>query len=329
VTERQRLEPRVEHLRARARALASLRAFFDGRGFLEIEAPLLVPSPGLELHLDAFAVGERFLITSPEYQMKRLCAAGLERIYTVCKCFRRGEAGGEHNPEFTMVEWYRAPGTWREVADDVEALAAELAIALRGSPRVDRGGRSLDLTPPWRSLSVREAFARFARVALDGGEPAEELAARGRAAGWPIGSQLTAWDDVFFAIFLAAVEPALAAGPPVTLYDWPAPLAALARLREDDPRIAERFECYAGGLELANGFGELTDPDAQRARFVAEQEERRARGRQIYPIDEKLLAALPAIGPAGGVALGFDRLAMLLTGVSAIRDVLPFAADEL
>jgi lysyl-tRNA synthetase class 2 len=330
VTEKERLAPRIANLRARARALSALRRFFDQRGFLEVEAPLLVPSPGLELHLDAFRVdGAGFLITSPEYQLKRLCAGGLDKIFAVAKCFRRGEAGGEHNPEFTMVEWYRAPGSWRAVADDVEALCAELAIALVGAPRIERGGRTIELAPPWRALSVREAMERFARVRLDGDEPAAVLAERGRAAGWPVSAQLEAWDDVFFAIFLAAVEPELAAGPPTTLYDWPAPLAALARLAPSDPRVAERFECYAGGLELANGFGELVDPEAQRARCEREQVERRARGLPVYPLDEKFLAALGAMPPSGGVALGFDRVAMLLTGAAAIRDVLPFSVDEL
>ncbi len=329
MTERERLAPRAANLRKRAVALQALRRFFDERGFLEVETPLLVPSPGLELHLDAFPVGDRYLITSPEYQLKRMLAAGFDRIYSLARCFRRGEAGAQHNPEFTLVEWYRAPGDWREIARDVEELCHAVVAAVRGDggPAAYQG-RALPLAPPWRWLTVGEAMRAWAGVEAFGDEPAAELARRGRAAGWPISPALDAWDDVFFSIFLAAVEPRLAEAPTI-LHDWPAPLSALARLAPDR-RTAERFEAYAGGLELANGFGELIDAVEQRARFQHDLAERRRRGLPEYPVDERFLAALAeGLPPCAGVALGVDRLVMLACDAPSLREVVAFATDEL
>jgi elongation factor P--(R)-beta-lysine ligase len=315
VRERDRLAARAEKLRARARLNAAIRAFFDERGFVEIEAPLLVPSPGLELHLDAFAVESRYLITSPEYQMKRLLAGGFERIYSLGKVFRRGELGAHHNPEFTMLEWYRAGEGWAAIADDFEALVAACGRAV--------GAAQLG---PWERLTVGAAFERWAGVRVDGDESAAALRAKLEAAGHRVPASARAWDDIFFQVFLDAIEPRLG---PTILHDWPRPLAALAREKPGDPRVVERFEAYANGLELCNGFGELTDPVEQRRRCEHDLAERRARGLPAYPIDEKFLAALADLPPSGGVALGVDRLAMLLLGARDIRDVLPFKADEL
>ncbi|MFN0248937.1 MAG: EF-P lysine aminoacylase EpmA [Kofleriaceae bacterium] len=348
---------RIEKVYARAKALAAVRTFFASRGFLEVETPLLVPSPGLEIHLDAVEAGGGFLITSPEYQMKRLLAAGLERIYQVCKCFRGNEHGPHHASEFTMIEWYRAYDELASIIDDTEQLVYEVVIAVSGAPfaRVLSGAssealsssgawRRIDVTPPWPRMTVREAMARFAGVEVDGDEPAAALAAKVRAAGILIGGRVdgggidgvegagsVAWDDAFFAAFLARVEPAIAAmDRPLILHDWPAPLAALAKRRDDDPRVALRFEAYVGGLELANAFGELTDPIEQRARFLEDQRVRRERGSAVYPLDEKLLAALvEGLPPSAGIALGFDRLVMLATGASHIDEVLTFSAAEL
>jgi lysyl-tRNA synthetase class 2 len=296
-----------------------------------------VPSPGLELHLDAFEVGNapaaaRYLITSPEYQMKRLLAGGLTRIYSLGKVFRRGEAGRWHNPEFTMLEWYRAPrpgegpeaGSWQAVATDVEALVAGAAQALGGTAALGE----LTLAPPWERLTVREAFSRHAGFPVEGDEPVPALRAAARAAGHRVPDDGD-WSDVFFTVFLDAIEPRLGRDRPVILYDWPRPLAALARQKPGDPRVVERFEVFAGGLELCNAFGELTDPVEQRARLEADLAERRRRGLPAYPVDERFLAALDGLPACGGVALGVDRLAMLLLQASHIRDVLPFSVDEL
>lgn len=322
---------RLSLIQARAAALAALRRFFAERDFLEVETPLLVPSPGLELHLDAVPAGDGYLITSPEYQMKRLLAAGCERIYQVCKCFRAGERGPHHAGEFTMVEWYRGFADLEAIAADTQALVAEVVGALAGPGAPARiGARSIDVSPPWPRMTVRDAMRRWAGVEVAGDEPAAALVSAVRAAGIAVADG-TAWDDAFFAAFLARVDPALAAlDRPIFLEDWPAPLAALARRKPGDPRTVQRFEAYAGGLELANAFGELTDPVEQRARFERDQAARRERGRPVYPIDDKLIAALAeGLPPCAGIALGFDRLVMLATGAPAIDDVLAFSAAEL
>jgi lysyl-tRNA synthetase class 2 len=322
---------RLAHLQARAVALAALRRFFAERDFLEVETPVLVRSPGLELHLDAVPAGDGYLITSPEYQMKRLLAAGCERIDQVCKCFRAGERGPHHAGEFTMVEWYRGFAELDAIARDTEALVAEVVRAVAGPGAPARvGGRNIDVSPPWPRMTVRDAMRTWAGVEVIGDEPAAELVAAVRAAGIAVADG-TAWDDAFFAAFLARVDPALATlDRPIVLEDWPAPLAALAHRKPGDPRTARRFEAYAGGLELANAFGELTDPVEQRARFEHDQAARRERGRPVYPLDDKLLAALAeGLPPCAGIALGFDRLVMLATGAETIDDVLAFTTAEL
>jgi elongation factor P--(R)-beta-lysine ligase len=322
---------RRDRVLARSRAMAALRAFFAERGFAEVDTPLLVPSPGLEVHLAAVPAGEGgWLITSPEYQMKRLLAGGLERIYQVCKCFRAREEGVHHSSEFTMVEWYRAWSGLGAIEDDTQALVAAVARAVHGEPVVHVGGRRIDVGAPWLRMTVAEAMARWAGVDVLGDEPAEDLARKVAAAGHDLGGA-TAWDDVFFTAFVARVEPAIAAlDRPLLLVDWPVRLAALARRRADNPAVVERFEAYIGGIELANAFGELTDPVEQRARFEGDLAVRRSRGLPQYPLDEKLLAALAeGLPPCAGIALGVDRLMMLALGAHHIREVLTFTADEL
>jgi lysyl-tRNA synthetase class 2 len=338
---------RLANLEARGRVLSALRGFFAARGFLEVETPLLVPSPGLEVHLRAVPAGAgQWLITSPEYQMKRLLAAGLERIYTVCKCFRADEHGQHHSAEFTMLEWYRAWAGWEDILSDTEALVAAAAEAVHGVPVIEvpvagsahdlRGPHAprptvrIDLTPPWQRLTVTEAMERFAGVRMTGAEDAPALAAAVAAAGIDVG-RATLWDDIFFTAFVDRVEPALARlDRPVVLIDWPAPLAALARRKPGAPHLAERFEAYIAGVELCNAFGELVDAGEQRARFAGDLADRAARGLPQYPVDEKLLAALAeGLPPCGGIALGVDRLVMLVTGARHIRDVLAFTTDEL
>ncbi len=322
--------PRLEALRARATALAKVRETFASRGFLEVETPLLVPSPGLEIHLEAVRAADGYLITSPEYQMKRLLAAGFERIYQVCKCFRANERGAHHASEFTMIEWYRAYAGLDAIVDDTEQLVSAVVRAIFGVPVANVGGRDIDVRPPWRRMTVRAAMREYASVDVDGAEPAAELVRVIRAAGIDVADG-TAWDDAFFAAFLARVEPAIAAlDHALILEDWPAPLAALARRKPDDPKTALRFEAYVGGIELANAFDELTDASEQRARFLEDQRVRRERGKPVYPLDEKLLAALDeGLPPSAGIALGFDRLVMLATGAASIEQVLTFAGDEL
>ena len=317
---------RMRALQQRAKALAAVRGYFADQDFLEVETPLLVRSPGLEIHLDAVPAGDGFLITSPEYQMKRLLAAGCERIFQVCKCFRGNEHGPHHSGEFTLIEWYRAGANLDAIIADTEQLVAAVVGALTGSTRVP----GCDVTPPWQRMTVREAMTRWAGVDVHGGEPAAQLVAKVRAARIDVADD-TAWDDAFFAAFLERVEPQIAKlDRALILHDWPTPLAALARRRPDDPHTALRFEAYVGGLELANAFDELVDPVEQRARFEDDLRIRGARGRAQYPIDDKLIAALgEGLPPSAGIALGFDRLVMLATGARSIDQVLTFTADEL
>jgi elongation factor P--(R)-beta-lysine ligase len=327
---------------ARARMQAEIRSFLAGRGFEEVETPCLVPAPGMEPHIRALEtslVGETgapprrlWLHTSPEYAMKRLLAEGWERIFQLCRVFRSEEPSSTHNPEFTMLEMYRAGADYQGIMQDLEELVACCARAgdSEGRAQVLHGGASIDLTPPFERLPVAEAFS--ARAGIDllacDGQP-ERLRTMACDRGYPVGPTGESFEDVFFRVFLAAVEPGLGFPRATYLVDWPAPMASLSKLKRGDPRVAERFELYVAGMELANGFTELNDPAEQRRRLEEEQSQRRQLGLPVYPIDERFLEAVGRMPDAGGVALGFDRLLMLLTGASSIAEVLLFPAHEL
>ena len=336
MNERERLAERAKALVARAAILRAVRGYFEAQGFVEVETPTRARSPGQELHLDAIpAGGDRHLITSPEYHMKRLVAGGLGHIVQFCRCFRAEEDGPFHQPEFTMIEWYRAGGTMDELVRDCEAIVEVGARAVGTWPRasVPTNRRSehsvevLALDGPFERTTIRELFHRHAGIDLRGDESEAEMRTLAQHAGCQVGPD-AAWDDVFYQVFLDRIESHLGCERPTFVFDWPVPLGALARRKPDDPLTVERFELYAGGLELANAFGELTDPIEQRTRFVEEAALRRKRGRAVYPIDEKLLEALGHMPPTCGIALGFDRLVMLVLGASSIRQVMAFANDE-
>jgi len=336
VDEQERLAARTPTLIARAAILRAVRGYFEAQGFLEVETPARVMSPGQEVHLEAIPAGDgRHLITSPEYHMKRLVAGGLPRIVQFCRCFRAEEDGPFHQPEFTMVEWYRAGGTMDELMRDCEAIVEVAARAAGTWPMapvpINRRGQYsaevLALDGAFERTTVRELFRRHAGIELVGDGSEADMRGLAQRAGCQVGPE-AAWDDVFYQVFLDRIEPRLGCARPTFVLDWPAPLGALARRKADDALTVERFELYAGGLELANAFGELTDPVEQRARFIEEAEHRRERGRAVYPIDEKLLEALGHMPPTCGIALGFDRLVMLVVGASSIREVLAFANDE-
>jgi lysyl-tRNA synthetase class 2 len=262
--------------------------------------------------------------------MKRLLAEGFERIYQLARVFRNGELSRTHNPEFTLLELYRAGADYRGVMADVERLIEACARALGpdGVPRAAREGRAVALEAPFEVVTVEEAFRRHAGVDLSAcGADAARLREAATAAGHDAGPAGESYEDVFFRVMLDAVEPRLGRTRPTWLVDWPASMAALARLKPSDPRWAERFELYAGGLELANGFSELTDAAEQRARLLLEQAQRAARGRPAYPLDERFLEAVGRMPPSGGVAVGLDRLLMLLTGAESIEEVLLFPAS--
>lgn len=311
--------PPRKHLVERAHALASARSFFASRGYLEVETPIAIPSPGLDLHLDAFEAtptgvrggrgAPRYLSTSPEYQMKRLLAAGYGRIFQITRAFRAGEVGERHNPEFTILEFYRPNAGVEAVMRDTEQLVARIT---GGFVAID--GRSVDVRPPIPRMTLLDAFERFAGTA-----PAETL-------------RLAEEDeDSFFSKLAFEVEPALAAlDHGVFVTEFPSSQASLARKKAADPRVAERFELYVAGVELCNGFGELTDSAEQRARFERDQASRAAAGKPVYPIDERFLAALTRGMPdAGGNAIGFDRLVALACGTRSIAEVLAFSDEEL
>lgn len=329
--ERARLSSRLGNLRLRAAVLRALRAFFERRGYLEVETPTLVPCPGLELHLRAFRAADGFLSTSPEYQMKRLLAGGMERIFQIVHAFRDEERGDHHVREFTLLEWYRVGADLEDLMGETEALFVEVARATCGGTRlVGPEGAALELGGPWERLGVAEAFDRFAGIECTGQEEGAILGARARAAGWAIPPDATDWDEVFARVFVEAVEPHLGRGRPTLLHRWPARCAALARLDPVDPTVALRFEVFAGGMELANAFCELTCPEEQRRRLETDLAERRARGLAAPPLDEKFLGALAeGIPEVSGIALGVDRLVMLLAGARRIDDVVTFTPEEL
>jgi lysyl-tRNA synthetase class 2 len=323
-------------LEARARIVQAIRGYFAAAGFVEVETPALQVSPGLEPHLVAFETElvepeggrkRRLLHTSPEFTMKKLLVAGMPRIFQLTHVFRNGDRGRLHHPEFTMLEWYRAEPSLDLLVADCEALLRAAADAA-GATRLAWAGRSADPRAPAERLSVAAAFERWCGIDLlatapDPARPSiERLAAAARARGIEPhpGDD---WEDLFFRLFLERIEPHLGIGAPTILEDYPVSMAALARPKASDPRVAERFELYVGGLELANAFGELTDAAEQRRRFEHDVARKRALYGTEYPIDEDFLAALAhGMPPSVGIALGVDRLVMLATGAATIEDVL-------
>ena len=321
-------------LLARGRIAAALRQWFTGEGFVEVETAALQASPGNETHLHGFATvlrgpdgAERtlFLRTSPEFACKKLLAAGERRIFDFARVFRNRERGALHHPEFTMLEWYRAEEPYVVLMDDCAAMLAAAAEAA-GSRRITFRGRSIDPFIAPERLSVAQAFERFASIDLlatlpDGKPDRDGFAASAVAAGIRVAEDDN-WGDIFSRVLVERIEPNLGCERATILYEYPAVMSALARPTAADPRVAERFELYACGVELANGFGELTDPAEQRLRLEAEMAEKQRIYGERYPIDEDFLASLAQMPPASGVALGFDRLVMLAAGATRIEQVL-------
>lgn len=300
--QRERIADSMPVLKIRSRLLTSVRRFFDGRGFVEVETPVRVSAPALEEHIDAEPAGSMYLRTSPELEMKKLLAAGLQKVFQIGPCFRSGERGRLHNPEYTMLEWYRANADYNDVLVDTKALMSCLAKELLCGRQLANGAEGIELDGPWDRLTVADAFVLNA-----GWNPVKHFDA-GR----------------FDSDMALKVEPRLTGPRPIVLADYPAGAAALARLKPGNNSVAERWELYIGGIEIANAFSELTDPDEQRARFLACADVRRSNGREAYPVDDAFLAALKDMPPSAGVALGIDRLVMLFSGVTSLDQVLPF-----
>ncbi|HYD70052.1 EF-P lysine aminoacylase EpmA [Azospirillum sp.] len=328
---------RRPHLAVRGRVVGAVRRFFEARDFVEVDTPCLQVSPGMEPHLQAFATdlvapnpddGRRlYLHTSPEFAMKKLLVAGEPRIFQLAHVFRNGERSATHHPEFTMLEWYRAGEGYRVLVDDCVDLVRACAEAA-GRQRFAFRGMECDPFRPWRILSVADAFTEYAGIdllaAYDGThepDPAPLAAEAARIGIHPHAGDR--WEDIVFRIMFERIEPHLGAGVPCVLTDYPVCMAALSRPKPEDPRLAERFELYACGLELANAFGELTDAAVQRARFQADMELKERLYGERFPVDEDFLAALEHGMPeSAGIALGVDRLVMLCSGAEDIADVL-------
>lgn len=319
-----RIAERLPLLRRRALVQRGVRAFFDGRGYLEVETPYAVPTPGEEVHLRCFRTElerpdgtrlPRFLHTSPEFAMKRIVAATGLPVFQLARVWRNGEASALHAPEFTMLEWYRPGASLASLMDETEALVRAVL-----PPVLTRRDGAIRIDEPFDRLTVAEAFTRF--VGVDLLAIGDDAAALARAAGVRLRAG-EEWEDLFFRLMLERIEPQIGRARPCFLTHWPAAQAALSRRDPSDPRVALRFELYAGGIELANAFEELTDAAEQRARFEAD----RARRISLYPdqnwpLDEALLGELDRMPPTSGIALGFDRLVLLAVGADRLDDVM-------
>ena len=295
------------NLELRAQILAAIRRFFSREGYLEVETPHRIPAPAPEAHIDAQASEDWYLHTSPELCMKRLLAAGYERIYQICRCFRSNERGRRHLPETTLLEWYTAGVDYTHMMLQCEALVMSLMEQLEMELTIGYQGQTIDLRPPWPRMTVADAFERYAGCSMD-----QALAT-----------------DRFDELIGLRIEPHLGQSRPVILMDYPYEHGALARAKPDRPDRVERFELYIGGLELCNAFSELTDPAEQRRRFEQTMTERRKAYKSLPPLPEPFLNALKRMPECTGNALGLDRLVMLLCDTAEIDDVVAFVPEEL
>jgi len=301
------LARRKKTLQQRANILQAVRGFFTDQGFLEVETPYRIPAPAPESYIDAIPSGPWFLHTSPELCMKRMLAAGYEKIFQICRCWREGERGDQHIPEFTLLEWYHSGIDYQKLMEECAALIQNVASKAGVGERLIFHQQTIDLTSPWERISVKEAFQQYARTTM------EEALRK----------------ELFDEIMVRDIEPRLGMGRPTFIYDYPTQRGALARLSPEDETVAERFELYVGGLELANGFSELVDPEEQRRRFERENETRRGMGKSVYAMPEKFLEDLKEMPPSAGIALGIDRLVMVLLDAPSIDEVVAFTPEEL
>jgi lysyl-tRNA synthetase class 2 len=304
--EQQRLAAKRSTLWLRARLIQAVRHFFIEKDYLEVETPHLISSPAPEVHIDAINAGGAFLHTSPELCMKRLVSAGYSRIFQICKCFRDGERGEHHLVEFTLLEWYRTGADYMELMDECEEMVLSVSEDLGLGAKINFQGHDINLKRPWERMSVKEAYERYAST------PMERALASKR----------------FEEVMVQEIEPHLGLPKPTFLYDYPAELAALARIKENDPTLAERFEIYVGGLELANAFSELTDVSEQESRFKRDRLERKQLGKSEYPMPDSFLKALAHMPDSVGIAFGLDRLVMVFADADKIDEVISFSPEE-
>jgi len=299
--------PDKSRLFIRARAIQTIREFFISRGYLEVETPVVIPAPAPEANIDAIEASGKFLQTSPELCMKRLLAMGYNRIFQICKCFRKSERGERHLPEFTMLEWYKADEDYLYLMDECEAMIRHVTRALGKGDKLKYQGKQIDISGSWERITVRDAFLKY------GGTTPERAIEAG----------------TFDEIMVSGIESSLDMGRPVFLYDYPASQAALSRTKNGEPGVAERFELYIGGLELANAFSELTDVEEQKRRFLEELESRKRNGKTVYPFPDKFINDLEFMPQSAGIAFGVDRFIMLLTDSPSIDDVVTFTPERL
>lgn len=336
-----------QKLLVREQVIDALRLFFKTRNYHEVETPLLVAKPGSEPYLNLFETNlgtldgqtkQAFLLTSPEYAMKKLLAAGLGNIFQICKSFRNVESlGGTHNPEFTILEWYHVGVDYFALMSEFEELMRAICLHLNVSMKEFKYlGKTYDLEKPFLRFSIAELFERYVGVNKDQLLNLEALREQAQKRNYELHSlenltQDLAWEELYNQLFLNEIEPHLANfNQPVFVYDYPAPQAALARKKADDPRFAERFEVYLAGMELGNAFGELIDATEQEKRLLADLELRRALGKKDQPIDDDFIQALQAGLPeTSGIAVGIDRLVMLFADTDSIDETLFFPASEI
>jgi lysyl-tRNA synthetase class 2 len=296
-----------QNLVLRSRIIQAIRSFFTQAGYLEVETPIRIPAPAPEAHIDAQESGSWFLQTSPEICMKRLVASGFEKIFQICKCFRKNERGELHIPELTMLEWYQANATYLDLMTECENLVTEVVRSIRTGPLLRLENQTVDLSPPWDRIRVSDAFKRHASISMD--------------------TALS--ENRFDEVIGIEIQPRLGKNKPVFLYDYPSACAALARRKPLQPEYAERFELFINGVELCNCFTELTDPDEQRDRFEKELAYRHTMNKKAYPMPERFLQSLKDMPPTAGNALGLDRLVMLLAHAKKIDDIVTFTPEEL
>ena len=297
----------TDNLRLRARVLQAIREFFTINDFLEVETPVRIPAPAPEANIDAVKSEDWYLQTSPELCMKRLLAAGYDRVFQICRCFRGRERGEKHLPEFTLLEWYGAGFDYQDLMKQTEMLIQLTAGCAGKEGTWDYRGHPINTDASWTQMTVAESFDRYASLSM------QKALETGR----------------FDECMGLEIEPRLGFENPVFLYDYPVEMGALARQKAGNPLVAERFELYICGLELCNGFSELTDPAEQRERFQTELEHRQKTGREMYPMPEKFLKSLSSMPSCAGNALGVDRLIMLLTDTDQVDDVVAFTPEEL
>lgn len=324
----------------RAKITRAIRDFFWQEKFLEVETPQLVPQPSMEPYLEVFETTllddhrndyRGFLTSSPEFAMKKLLAGGYENLFQVCKSFRNQEGWSErHNPEFTILEWYRTHSDYTQLMQDCEDLFRFIGKEVFATTTITFRGRQFDLAQPWERLSVPEAFAKYAGIDLETMLSPEKLSIAAKQKGYTITPETT-WEETFNQIFLNEIEPHLGTGPqPTILYDYPAEMAALSRKKSSEPRLAERFEFYFAGLEMGNAFSELTDWQEQLSRLQADRAEKERLGRTLFDIDPDFIDALKlGIPDCAGIAVGVDRVCMVFLNAETIQDVLFFPASQL